>query len=96
MEQLNLERAKELNATMVTEEHLLLHAKNVSYAMGAMARHFGADPEHWEAVGLLHDYDYEKYPEEHLRHTELFDQGLDFMWSLGIETLPHLPGKGLS
>ena len=35
-----------------------------------MARHFGQDPEEWEAVGWLHDYDYEKYPEEHLAHTE--------------------------
>ena len=67
---LTLERATELNATMVTEEHLIVHAKNVRYAMGAMARHFGEDPEHWEAVGMLHDYDYEKYPEEHLAHTE--------------------------
>ena len=66
---LTLERAKELNATMVTEEHLLLHAKNVCYAMGAMAEHFGENVEHWQAVGMLHDYDYEKYPEEHLQHT---------------------------
>ena len=67
---LTLESAKELNATMVTEDHLLLHAKNVSYAMGAMAKHFGEDVEHWQAVGMLHDYDYEKYPEEHLQHTK--------------------------
>ena len=67
---LTLEKAKEINATMVTEEHLLLHEKNVCYAMGAMARHFGGEPEHWQAIGMLHDYDYEKYPEEHLQHTE--------------------------
>ena len=66
---LSLERATELNGTMVTEEHLIIHAKNVSYAMGAMAAHFGEDVEHWQAVGILHDYDYEKYPEEHLDHT---------------------------
>ena len=66
---LTLERAKELNASMVTEEHLLLHALNVCYAMGAMARHFGEDEEHWQAIGMLHDYDYEKYPDEHLQHT---------------------------
>ena len=70
MEKLTLEKAKEINATMVTEDHLLLHAANVSAAMEAMAAHFGADPEHWAAVGWLHDYDYEKYPEEHLAHTE--------------------------
>ena len=67
---LSLERAAELNATMVQDEHLIIHAKNVSYAMGAMAAHFGEDVEHWQAVGLLHDYDYEKYPEEHLQHTK--------------------------
>ena len=39
-------------------------------AMGAMAKHFGEDEEHWMAVGYLHDYDYEKYPDEHLHHTE--------------------------
>ena len=67
---LTLERAKELNGTMVTEHHLILHALNVCYAMGAMAEHFGEDVEHWQAIGMLHDYDYEKYPEEHLQHTE--------------------------
>ena len=66
---LTIERAQELNATMITEEHLLLHALNVRYAMGAMARHFGEDEAHWQAIGLLHDYDYEKYPDEHLQHT---------------------------
>ena len=70
MERLTLEKAKEINAAAVHEEHLLLHAANVSAAMGAMAGHFGADRERWEAVGWLHDYDYEKYPEEHLHHTE--------------------------
>jgi len=70
MERLTLEKAKEINATMVTEDHLILHAANVSAAMGAMAEHFGEDKEHWEAVGWLHDYDFEKYPDEHLAHTE--------------------------
>ena len=76
---LTLERAQELNAAMVTEDHLILHERNVCYAMGAMAEHFGADKEHWEAVGFLHDYDYEKYPEEHLQHTEkeLLAEGVD-------------------
>ena len=75
---LTMERAKELMAGMVTEEHLIIHSLNVCYAMGAMARHFGEDEEHWKAIGYLHDYDYEKYPEEHLQHTEkpLLDAGV--------------------
>lgn len=66
---LTMERARELNATMVTDPHLIVHALSVSAAMGAMAKHFGEDEEHWRAIGYLHDYDYEKYPEEHLAHT---------------------------
>ena len=66
---LTLEKAKELNATMVSEDHLLIHELNVCYAMGAMARHFGENEEYWQAIGMLHDYDYEKYPDEHLQHT---------------------------
>lgn len=66
---LTLEKATELNSAMVGEESLLLHEKNVCYAMGAMAEHFGEAPEHWQAIGMLHDYDYEKFPEEHLQHT---------------------------
>ena len=66
---LTMERAKELLESTTTEAHLLLHAKNVSVAMGGMAKHFGADAAHWEAIGYLHDYDYEQHPEEHLQHT---------------------------
>ena len=69
-EALTLERAKELISGMISEPHLIIHSTNVMAAMGAMAKHFGEDEEHWKAVGYLHDYDYEKYPEEHLSHTE--------------------------
>ena len=68
---LTLERAKELNDTMVTEPHLKVHALSVSAAMRAMGQHFDEDAEHWAAVGYLHDYDYEKYPEEHQIHAIL-------------------------
>ena len=67
---LTLERAKELNEDMITEPHLIIHSTNVMAAMGAMARHFGEDEEYWKAIGYLHDYDYEKYPDEHLEHTK--------------------------
>ncbi len=75
---LTIERAKELLATTTTEEHLFLHAKNVAVAMGGLAAHFGEDVDLWTAIGYLHDYDYEQYPEEHLQHTEqpLLDAGL--------------------
>ena len=68
MEALTLEQAKKILAKHTTEAHLFTHAAAVSAAMGAMADHFGADKEHWEAVGYLHDVDYEKYPDEHCLH----------------------------
>ncbi len=67
---LTLKRAKELLSTTTTEEHLFLHAKNVMAAMGGLAGHFGEDKQYWMAIGYLHDYDYEQYPNEHLQHTE--------------------------
>lgn len=78
MKNLTVEIATELNGTMVKEKSLIIHAKNVMYAMGAMAEHFGEDKEHWMAVGMLHDYDYEVYPDEHLQHTKqpLLDAGI--------------------
>ena len=66
---LTMEKAQQLLAGTTTQEHLFLHAKNVSVAMGGLAAHFGADIAHWEAIGYLHDYDYEQHPEEHLQHT---------------------------
>lgn len=75
---LTLERAKELLKTTTTQDHLFLHAGNVSVAMGGMAEHFGEDKELWMAIGHLHDYDYEQFSEEHLMHTEkeLLAEGL--------------------
>lgn len=66
---LTLEKAKELLNTTTTEEHLFLHAKNVMAAMGGFAKHFGEDVAHWQAIGYLHDYDYEQHPDEHLQFT---------------------------
>ena len=39
------------------------HAYAVSAAMRAAAVRTGNDEEYWAAVGLLHDFDYEMYPE---------------------------------
>ena len=50
---LTMERARQLLESTTTEEHLFLHAKNVSVAMGGMAKHFDQDVAHWQAIGYL-------------------------------------------
>lgn len=59
MGQLTLAKAKEILPKYTTEDHLFTHAAAVSAAMGAMAAIYGGDKDHWEAIGYLHDVDYE-------------------------------------
>jgi len=50
-------------------EGLLRHALAVEAVMRYMARRRGADPDTWGVVGLVHDLDYERFPDQHCRKT---------------------------
>ncbi len=64
------EEALALLKTYNQSESLIKHALAVEAVMRYMARKRGEDEEKWGIVGLVHDLDYEKYPEEHCRKTE--------------------------
>ena len=51
-------------------ESLLKHALSVEAVMRYMARKSGEDEEKWGVIGLIHDLDYEMYPDQHCRMTE--------------------------
>ncbi len=60
---LSREAAWNLLCEYTTGESLRKHALAVEAAVRGYARRFGEDEEAWAAVALLHDFDYERYPD---------------------------------
>lgn len=56
------EEAMELLKEYTSSKNLIKHALAVEGAMRDYAEKFGEDPEKWGVTGLLHDFDYERYP----------------------------------
>ncbi len=50
-----------------TTDSLIKHALAVEAVMRFIARKRGEDEETWGIIGLIHDLDYEKFPEQHCR-----------------------------
>lgn len=63
----------------VTTDHLQRHVLMVEGAMRHFARLYNEDEEAWGILGLLHDIDFELYPDEHLQHAPriLKEEGFD-------------------
>ncbi len=59
------EEALTLLEEWVPNANLRGHMKAVEAAVRSYARRFGEDEERWGLAGLLHDLDWEKYPDEH-------------------------------
>ena len=73
------DKALELLLEYTETPGLQKHAYAVEAAMRAYARHFKADEERWAVTGLLHDFDYEKFPETHPY------KGCELLRELGVE-----------
>jgi putative nucleotidyltransferase with HDIG domain len=65
--QVNREDAYNILTEYTKSDSLIKHALSVEQAMRKYADKYGEDAERWGVTGLLHDFDYEKYPtlEEH-------------------------------
>ena len=75
------EQALTILQEFVTSDSLRKHALAVEAAMRFYARRNGADEDLWSVVGLLHDFDYEKYPEPP-QHTTA---GAEILRSRGVD-----------
>ncbi len=73
-----LELLKEYNQS----DGLVKHALAVEGVMRYMARKYDQDEEKWGIIGLVHDLDYERYPEQHCAKTKqiLTQQGWPNDW----------------
>ena len=60
---LSRQEAWDLLTEWTSSESLLRHMLAVEAAMKACALRFGGDVELWDLTGLLHDLDYERYPD---------------------------------
>lgn len=59
---MNREQAWELVIEFTESDSLRRHMLAVESAMRVYAPKFGGDPDLWGVVGLVHDFDYERYP----------------------------------
>ena len=64
---MNREEAIKLLKKYNAEEFHIRHAVTVEQVMKYFAKENNEDEEFWGLVGLLHDVDYEKYPDEHCK-----------------------------
>lgn len=66
----NREEAFELLKKHNKSESLINHALAVEGVLRYFAEFYGEDVEKWGVIGLIHDLDYEEYPDQHCKMTE--------------------------
>lgn len=62
---MTLPEAREILVQMTTSASLLRHMRSIELVMTAYAEKLGENKEEWAIAGLLHDADYEAFPEQH-------------------------------
>ncbi len=83
---MNRDEALTLMHEYTKSDALRKHMYAVEAAMRACARKYGEDEEKWGVVGLLHDFDYERYPNDaHSPTEEHPSHGVGVLRERGIE-----------
>ena len=59
------QEAKDILHSLTQSQSLLRHMRTVELVMEAYAEKLGENKEEWAIAGMLHDADYEAYPEQH-------------------------------
>jgi predicted hydrolase (HD superfamily) len=59
------EEARSILSTLTQSQSLLRHMRTIELVMEAYAEKLGEDKDEWAIAGLLHDADYEVYPDKH-------------------------------
>jgi predicted hydrolase (HD superfamily) len=62
---MTINEARTILNDMTKSQSLLRHMRTIELVMTAYAEKFGENKEEWAVAGLLHDADYEAFPEQH-------------------------------
>ncbi len=82
---LTRQQALDLVHEYTASEALRRHMYAVEIAMRAMAMRIGEDPDRWGLVGLLHDFDYERFPNDaHSATAEHPSEGVRILAARGL------------
>jgi len=94
------QNAYELLTKYNKNDSLIKHGFAVEAVMRYFARQFGEDEEYWGNIGLVHDLDYELYPEEHCHKTkeimenegineDIINSVISHGWNICIDVKPE-------
>jgi predicted hydrolase (HD superfamily) len=77
------EQALDKLRAWTTNPSLLMHARSVEIVMRAAAARYGGDSDTWAVTGLIHDADYDQWPEDHPRRI------VDWLREQGAEEIAY-------
>ena len=72
------DEAKALVRTYIENQNLVHHCTAVGSVMRYLARRHGENEEMWEVIGLVHDLDWERFPDQHCMKTRAILEDLEW------------------